>query len=257
MGGGQADKPAPPASLDLDSTAFLFDYDGVLADIVDDPREARPFQQVIECLQMLQAAAGGAVAVISGREIATLDDMLQPLKLPAAGIHGLQHRDAGGIVKEPQLDSGKVDKVQQRLEDFARSREGLMVERKTASVALHYRRRPELADECRELVEQIAAEDDALRLLAGKMVFELKIGHRTKGDAIEDFMKEAPFRGRRPVFVGDDVTDEDGFAVLPKWDGISIKVGPGQTAARFRVPDTAQFRFWLKRLCTRAGAEAR
>ena len=257
---GQAEpsRPAPPADLDPAVVAWFFDYDGTLADIVDDPTEARPSPEVVRCLGLLQAAAQDAVAVISGREIATLDEFLRPLQLPAAGIHGLQRRSADGTLHEARPDRRVLDDVVARLEHFAGTHPGVTVEIKAASAALHYRRRPQMQAACLALAREVAAAAPQLNVVTGKMVVELKLGHRTKADAIRDFMAEPPFRGRRPVFIGDDVTDEDGFAVLAEWDGISIKIGPGETKACYRFADTRAFREWLGRLCARLdGGQAR
>ncbi len=250
----RAAKAAPPVDLDATAVAWFFDFDGTLAEIVDDPTEARPYPEVARCLGILQVAAAGAVAVVSGREIATLDELMHPLHLPAAGIHGLQRRSADGTVHETDADTRLLGSLVDKLADFARERPGVTVETKAASAALHYRRRPDMENACLALAEEIAAREPKLHLVRGKMVAELKQGHRTKADAIRDFMNEPPFRGRRPVFVGDDVTDEDGFVALGEWGGISVKIGPGETKAGYRLADTRAFRAWLARICT--GLEA-
>jgi trehalose 6-phosphate phosphatase len=128
---------------------------------------------------------------------------------------------------------------------MATSHDGLIVERKRSSVALHFRRRPELADACEALVRDLAEQAGGVSLLAGKMVFELKLSGRTKGDLVTAFMGEMPFAGRRPVFFGDDVTDEDAFRALPQWNGVSVKIGEGDTAADHRLPDPAALHAWI------------
>lgn len=230
-----------------EETAFFFDFDGTLADIVDDPSAARIDPPVLEALASLQEISGGAVAVISGREIAALDGFLAPLRLPLGGSHGSERRGADGRLQRVAADGRVVERVAAALDDVARHHDGLLVERKRLSVALHYRRRQDLESLCRAIARDLAISH-GLALLDGKMVVELKVSGRTKGDLIDDFMAESPFRGRQPVFFGDDVTDEDAFRVLPRWVGIGVKVGAGPTAARLRIANPGALQVWLLRM---------
>jgi trehalose 6-phosphate phosphatase len=238
-------KPAPPIAIDPATTAFFFDFDGTLAGIVDDPHAVSVEPRILDALQALHLASGGAAAVVSGRSIEQLDRMLHPLRLPAAGVHGLERRDAEGYVSRVEIDPDAFAHLQERIAKFVKEHPGLLAEVKPGSIALHYRKRPELASACRTLAAQLAGENSRLRVLHGKMVVEMKLAGRTKADAIGDFMAEPPFAGRRPLFVGDDVTDEDGFAVLERWDGFSIKIGREDTRAAFRLPDISAFHEWL------------
>lgn len=246
--------PFPLPDIDLASTAFFFDFDGTLAAIVDDPSAVTVDQQVIEALKAIRAAAAGAVAIVSGRSIRQLDDMLRPLRLPAAGVHGLERRRADGSVSRVQVDADAMMRVRTRAEALVRRYPGLLAEEKPGSVALHYRRRPELAAACLDLAEDLAADDGRVRVLRGKMVVEIKLADRTKADAIAEFMDEPPFAGRTPLFAGDDVTDEDGFAAVERLHGISIKIGSEETRAAHRVPDIARFHDWLVRLAAASAA---
>jgi trehalose 6-phosphate phosphatase len=243
-------------SLPPSRTAFFLDFDGTLAEIVDDPLAVSIGDDVLEALARLSAASDGALAVVSGREIATLDGFLSPLRLPLGGAHGTERRDARGKIHRVEVDDRAIDRLAMELDRFAAVENGLLVERKRTSVALHYRRRPDLEERCRHLARSLVSQADGIAVLEGKMVVELKLSGRTKGDLIADFMAEEPFRGRRPVFFGDDVTDEDGFASLPRWSGISVKVGEGATAAAFRIRDPAALHAWLKRLAGSAGEPA-
>ena len=121
----------------------------------------------------------------------------------------------------------------------------LLLEDKGASLALHYRGSPELASHVHRTLRRSLAPDEGYELQPGKMLLEVRPEGRDKGTAIDDFMAEAPFAGRVPVFVGDDLTDEHGFAVVERLGGWTVKVGPGRTAARFRLPDPAAVRQWL------------
>jgi len=238
--------PATPPAFDPARTAFFFDFDGTLVDIAEDPQAVELRPEVRDHLDAIHRATGGATAVISGRPIHELDTFLSPLRLAVAGVHGLERRSADGIVTSVEVDDDLIREIARPIEAFARENEGLIAERKSGSVALHYRQRPDLEEACRALAAALQDRDSRLRLLHGKMVVELKAGGRTKGDAIADFMAELPFRGRVPVFAGDDVTDEDGFRMLARWNGISIKVGEGATAATCRVANPAAFRDWLQ-----------
>ena len=238
-------------SLPPMKTAFFFDFDGTLASIVDDPRAVAIDADVLRALAGLHTASGGALAVVSGREIATLDGFLSPLCLPLGGAHGSERRDAAGALHRVEVAQGSIERLAEELDRLAATEDGLLVERKRASVALHYRRRPDLEASCRGMARDLAALSDGVSVLEGKMVVELKLSGRTKGDLIADFMAEAPFHGRRPIFFGDDVTDEDAFGVLPRWDGLSVKIGDGPTAAGYRIPDPAALHAWL---IGRAGA---
>jgi trehalose 6-phosphate phosphatase len=228
-------------------TAFFFDFDGTLASIVEDPRAVSIDAEVLRSLTRLHAASGGALAVVSGREIAALDGFLAPLRLPLGGAHGSERRDAGGTLHRVAVAGGTIERLAGELDRLAATEAGLLVERKRTSVALHYRRRPDLEALCRQKARALAAAGEGVFLLEGKMVVELKLSGRTKGDLIADFMAEEPFRGRRPIFFGDDVTDEDAFGALPRWNGVSVKIGDGPTAATCRIPDPAALHAWLRR----------
>ncbi len=223
----------------LDGNAALFlDFDGTLAAIA-----RRPDAVVVEAwVQPLLAAArqrlGGAVAVVSGRPLA-------PLVLPAAGVHGVERRDAAGSVRV-QAGVPPHDLVH-AAEALAARHEGLLVERKPSALALHYRARPELETLCAQtLLGAARAHREAWTVLLGKCVVEVKPLRASKGEAVRDFLAQPPFAGRVPVFVGDDATDEDGFAAVQAAGGCGIKVGPGPSGARCRLDDPAAVRDWLR-----------
>jgi trehalose 6-phosphate phosphatase len=191
-------------------------------------------------LQDLQDYLHGAVAVISGRPIAQIDDFLQPLRLAVAGVHGAERRGADG--KMHLLDTHPLDHVEEAARLLAARHPGLLVESKRGSLALHYRLAPELEDDCVLAMQQAVAESPGITMLRGKMVVEAKPGGASKGRAIEDFLAEAPFAGRTPVFIGDDITDEVGFSTVQRLGGLGIKVGEGATVAWRRLPDPAALR---------------
>lgn len=207
-------------------------------------------------LMELFDASSGAVAIITGRDIACIDHFLDPVRLPVAGVHGLTRRDANGQLHQPEFDLAALDAIERSLSALTSRESGLLLERKVGAIALHYRQRPELEDECREAMEHAANGFPAVTLRRGKMVIEA-IGHSgNKGVAIESFLKEQPFLGRAPVFAGDDLTDEDGFAFVNDRSGVSIKVGLGDTAARYRVEDREALLIWLNTLIAKTGKKS-
>ncbi|TWH01122.1 trehalose 6-phosphatase [Mesorhizobium sp. J18] len=231
-------------------TALFLDFDGTLAEIVDHPEEVSVHSDIISALERLCGTTGGAVAIVTGRAIQDIDHFLVPLKLPVAGVHGLERRAANGAITSATTNSEALLEVSRRLERLQSEIAGTQLERKPGSVAFHYRKRPELAEECIAAVHHAIEGMEGLQILHGKMVVEVKAGRATKADAIAEFMHEEPFEGRIPVFAGDDVTDEDAFGEIARRGGISIKIGGGDTTAGFRVAGTEDFRNWLLSLAT-------
>lgn len=193
---------------------------------------------LVSLLGRLADRFGGALALISGRSIANLDALFAPLRLPTAGVHGLERRGADAVVHRTNA-AALLAPLRAPLEAFAQAHAGLLLEDKGPSLALHYRQMPGCAAEAEALLRALV--DDAapdLELKRGKMVLEVKPTDADKGTAIAAFLAEAPFAGRRPVFIGDDVTDEDGFALVNARGGLSIRVGAaGESHARYSLPD--------------------
>jgi len=248
-----AGKATPLASLDYtglepENTAIFLDFDGTLADIAERPDEVSVPPATLETLTRLQRSTQGALAIITGRSIADIDRFLAPLSLPVAGVHGMERRGADGLQMVAAVDEVEFSAVRERLQTFADAHPGLLLELKQGSMALHYRQRPDLGDACIAAVHTALNGVDGFHVLHGKMVVEVKGGKASKADALSAFMEEGPFRGRVPLFAGDDVTDEDAFREITRINGISIKIGAGSTAAIFRTEGTASFRNWLGQL---------
>lgn len=228
--------------------ALFLDVDGTLVAICDRPEDVRLDRELRACLGGIQAHGGGALALVSGRRIAELDRLFAPLRLPAAGLHGLEHRGADGRVVATG-EAGALDHLRAPLQDFAGRYPGVWVEDKGRGLALHFRQAPAAAADAQALVQGLAAgEAGALRVLSGKMVIEIKPAQADKGSAVAAFMAEPPFAGRIPVVLGDDVTDEDAFAEVNARGGLSIRVGPGESVAARRLPDEVAVADWLARL---------
>jgi trehalose 6-phosphate phosphatase len=238
--------------------AFFLDVDGTLLDHAPHPRDVSVGQDLRRLLEALRAASDGAVAMISGRSVEDLDALFAPLRLPAAGQHGMERRSAIGERHRHAPSLRHLVRAAAALVRLTAAHDGLVFENKGMTLALHYRRAPDLRalveGEMRRIAESIGQE---FELQAGKFVLELKPSGRDKGSAIAEFMAEAPFAGRLPVFLGDDLTDEYGFEIVNGLEGHSIKVGPGTTRARWRLADAAAVRSWLGEYARRfAGARA-
>ena len=227
--------------------AFFLDLDGTLLEIEETPDAVGAGPDENRLLKELVASAGGAVAVISGRALARIDQILAPLVLPAAGQHGAERRDARGVRHRHRFPANVLRPVAVGIRSFAAQHQGLVFEDKGASVALHYRKAPQLARAAQAAVRDAAGPlGEQVEVQDGKMVVELKPAGCDKGKAIAQFMQEAPFAGRTPVFIGDDVTDEYGFRVVNAMGGHTVKVGDGPSVARWRLENPASTRAWLQ-----------
>jgi len=225
-----------------DGDALFLDFDGTLAEIREHPDAVRLPRESARAATALAARLGGAVAVISGRDLRDLDGRV-PVSLWRIGRHGLEVRAPG----EAAGDNGEqpAAPVLGALEAVTASHPGVWLERKGPIVALHFRAVPEAAVACLEAARRAAALVPDHVVQSGKMVVEVKPRAANKGRAVRAMMEQPPFRGRRPVVVGDDATDEDAFAVANELGGITVKVGDGATCATLRAPDPQAVRDWL------------
>lgn len=242
-----------PDLSDSDRIALFLDFDGTLVAIADRPDEVKLDLSTRRALMHLDTLLGGAIAIITGREIAAVDRFLDPLRLSIAGVHGLTRRDAQGQMHRPAVDGGFAAAIEQALHPLLQDHPALFLEYKYGAVALHYRSHPELEQACIALMEAAVDELPGIELKRGKMVVEAKAVGGNKGAAIADYLNEQPFAGRRAVFAGDDVTDEDAFALVNARDGVSIKVGAGETNATYRAAGTGEFLDWLRQLPAKLG----
>jgi trehalose 6-phosphate phosphatase len=234
----------PPPPLAKDCALFL-DIDGTLAELAHAPDAVHIDQELASALPRLVRELGGALALVTGRAITSADRLFPGLKLPMAGQHGCERRDASGSIHMHTPRKDAYARLCKLLKGLAKRHPQLMLEVKSASLALHYRSTPALASHVHRTLRRSLRKNEGYRLQPGKMLLEVKPDGRDKGTAIDDFMAEAPFAGRLPVFVGDDLTDEHGFATVERLGGWTIKVGPGRTEARFRLADVAAVEQWL------------
>jgi trehalose 6-phosphate phosphatase len=246
----RSDLSVPPHLRTWDDVAILLDVDGTLLDIAPTPQEVCVPDSLRRTLAALSKRLGGALALVSGRALSDLDKLFAPLRLPTIGGHGAEMRpSAGGEAVAGRALPLDPD-FKHALKDVAERHPGVLVEDKGYAVALHFRQAPReglaLAHEARRLCKDWG--DPSIALLVGKAVIEIKGAGFDKGMAVRELMRHPPFAGRRPIFVGDDITDEDAFAVLPEFDGHAISVGRKLVGIDDVLQSPADVRQWLERL---------
>ena len=233
----------PPADA---RWAFFLDVDGTLLEIADRPAAVQVDLELLELIGRLLQASGGALALVSGRSISDLEDLLGAQHMPLAGQHGLERRDADGRLWIHAAPPAAKCAIKEAFAPVLARHAGLLLEDKGLTLALHYRRAPHLAAYAHRLMARLMLEaGGGLELQKGKRVIEIKPAGIDKGTAVAEYLAELPFRGRLPVFIGDDLNDEHGFAEVNLIGGVSIKVGPGRSCAAYRLPGIAAVRHWL------------
>lgn len=248
--------PTATDKLNPDDIALFLDVDGTLLGIRDDPSAVFADAKMIGTLAQCFDRLDGAMALVSGRSVAEIDRMFAPAVFPVAGSHGSELRFHRGETVRA-AEQGLPQEISARLEAFAARHDGLLLEKKPGGVSLHYRRAPALQAECRQLAEKLLGQlGDSFRLISGKMVFEIAPSAHDKGAAIRTFLQEPPFARRTPVFLGDDVTDEDGFRVVNALGGMSVRIGDIEhSEARYQLADVTAVEHWLREAIL-AGAPA-
>jgi len=227
--------------------ALFLDVDGTLLEIAATPHAVKVPPTLRNQLRQAAKRADGALALISGRSLQELDRLFAPCVFPAAGQHGLERRDANGKISRPGIDRKFLRQARDALTQLQARQIGLFLEDKGTSLAMHYRLAPHSKSLVQEVMRDLVAPlHDRFELRAGKCVVELAPKGYSKRLAIEAFMSELPFAHRTPVFVGDDATDEDGFAAVNALNGYAVRVGSTQaTAARYCFDDVSAVISWL------------
>jgi trehalose 6-phosphate phosphatase len=246
----EAARSAPPAPAG--DWALFLDVDGCLLDFAAAPDDVRVPEGLVDAIAAWARRLDGAVALVSGRSLDTLDALFPALRgLPAAGLHGLERRDGRGHRQAPPAPPAALADIAAEARRIAEGYPGAIVETKGPNLALHWRQAPQAAQALRALASAALPRLPGYRLQAGDHVVELRPGGDVdKGSAILAFLAEAPFRGRVPVFLGDDLTDERGFAAINARGGISVLVGDrADSAARHALRDPAAVRAWLAATC--------
>jgi trehalose 6-phosphate phosphatase len=239
-------------AVPLPTTAWclFLDVDGTLLELADHPGAVFVDPELKELLARLRSAANGAVALVSGRTIADLDRLFSDPTLLVAGMHGCERRDANGELHVAPVALGQLSEVRAGLQRLAARHPGLLLEDKGAALALHFLQARELEHELRAEVSLLVAPlVPHFTLLDGHAVLEVKPAAHTKDSAVSAYMEEAPFRGRQPIFIGDDQTDYGGFAAVRRFDGLAVAVG-SRVKAEWWLPGPAAVRQWLAELTT-------
>jgi trehalose 6-phosphate phosphatase len=233
----------PPASL---KWCLFLDVDGTLIELTDSPLDTFATPELKTLLGQVAERLGGAVALVSGRSIGYLDGLFAPLRLPAAGLHGVERRKATGAMHGASFVDTQLTQVRSAVNVWVQEHPGTSVEDKGRTIAVHYRMAPEWEADARHALAAIAKPlGSNYHIQEGSMVLEIKPRGFTKATAIRAFMTEPPFSGRTPVFVGDDLTDQDGFQIVEDHGGISIAVGD-RVRAQFHLENPAAVRTWLQ-----------
>jgi len=226
--------------------ALFLDFDGTLVDIVERPDAVVVDPSLPDILDRLQARLGGALAIVSGRPIAFLDQHFLPHRFDMAGLHGLEQRIAGELQLCDPDEHPQLRRMIGRLKETVAGKPGILIEDKGCSVAVHWRLAPQEKEfalaTAQAAVEALGSE---YRLQHGKAVAEILPSAAGKGKVIERFLHAAPYKGRRPVFVGDDLTDENGFKTVNARGGLSVRIGAGETLAKVRLGTPADLRHCL------------
>jgi trehalose 6-phosphate phosphatase len=238
--------------------ALFLDFDGTLVEIAERPEAVVVEPGLSDTLAALRDGLGGALALVSGRSIRTLDGFLDPHRFDAAGLHGVEYRLVGRLSPCRPEEHPKLRAAIASLPERLPPHPGVLVEDKGCSVVLHWRLAPEHEDEVMRvatgLAEAVGAE---YRLQRGKAVAEILPARASKGGIIEFFLDQPPFAGRKPIFVGDDTTDHAAFAVLPDFKGIGYSVGGIVPGASFNFDGPKDVRMWLEDMSRGVPVEAR
>ncbi|MGA2399641.1 MAG: trehalose-phosphatase [Steroidobacteraceae bacterium] len=233
---------APAASRDF---GLFLDVDGTLVELQETPADVVVGESLKSLLVEVSRRLQGAVALVSGRSIETLDALFEPLEFPAAGLHGVERRSASGARRGASYRDSALAGARATLTAFVESHPGTLLEDKGRALALHFRLAPEFETGARQAVSAAVHElASEYHVQEGKMVLEIKPSAFTKATAIGEFLEEAPFAGRRPVVVGDDLTDQAGFRLVEGLGGISIAVGH-RVQGQWRLDNPAAVRRWL------------
>jgi trehalose 6-phosphate phosphatase len=233
--------------FETSEAAFFLDFDGVLVALADTPDGIEVKPEVPRLLSQLHESTDGAVAIVSGRAVADIRRFLPDFPGVVVGSHGAEIDRGHGPERMVDPDPGSVAALRKIVEGFAHTDPAYIAEPKPMGAVLHFRRKPELRGAAYHMLDAAMQEFEGFHIHHSKMAFEIRPDGVGKENAVEALMQEAPFAGRRPVYFGDDVTDELALEWVGEQGGVSCKVGDGQTAARCRLRDPAAVRSALAR----------
>ena len=233
---------------DIQQLALFLDVDGTLYEIENSPSLIKPCFKLQKKLQTIRNRLGGALALVSGRSLDDLDRIFENDKISVAGNHGAQLRDTLRL-KEYQADSGKIKGIAYKISELLNGKKNIEIENKGSNLTIHFRNSTIDRREINRIIMELVKCDPSLTFLKGKEVLEVKPLSHNKGTAISYFMKTKPFIKRRPIFIGDDVTDEDGFETVNKKGGWSVRVGNyRRSKAKFFLPNVKSVHEVMKQL---------
>jgi trehalose 6-phosphate phosphatase len=247
--------PSPPLPAAGERWALFLDVDGTLLEFADDPRSVTASPLLIALLHELHAALDGALALVSGRTLAELDRVFESPAWTLVGLHGLDLRHADGIRRQFPVAAADQQGMRAAVHELAREFPGVHREAKGVAAALHCRQVPEQFPRLLAAAQDVARGLPGYELQPGNLVVEFKPSGTDKGRAVAELLHRAPFTGRRPVYLGDDLTDERAFALVNAVDGLSIRVGWREpSAARCTLPGPQAVQEWLRGVLAAGGA---
>lgn len=234
-----------PPAIDPRTHALFLDFDGTLVDLVDDPDDVALAADRVARLEEMSERLSGALAIVSGRRIADLDRFLAPLAFAAAGVHGLERRRRPDGETEFLLQPEALDPVRDALAPTLEANQRLRLEDKGTALVLHYRTAPDLAAAAKSAMRHAVEGRVDLVVMDGDNIVEVHPAGMDKGRALADFLSAPPFKGRIPVYLGDDTTDEFALKSVSEQGGVAIKVGSKESVAEYRLADVADVHHWL------------
>ena len=233
---------------DIQQLALFLDVDGTLYEIENSPSLIKPCFKLQKKLQTIRNRLGGALALISGRSLDDLDRIFENDKISVAGNHGAQLRDTLRL-KEYQADPGKIKGIAHKIYELLDEQKNIEFENKGSNLTVHFRNSTIDRKEINKIIKELVKSEPKLTFLKGKEVLEVKPLSHNKGTAISYFMSTKPFIKRRPIFIGDDVSDEDGFETVNKKGGWSVRVGNNKRSkANFFLPNVKSVHEMMKQL---------
>ncbi|KIT17521.1 trehalose-phosphatase [Jannaschia aquimarina] len=226
---GAFDLPPP------EETALLLDFDGTLVEIAERPMEVRVSDRVVRLLDRAQERLQGRIALISGRTIEDLEHFLPSFDGPLVGIHGTEYRIEGEREVSAKVDAAIVSRLHRLVEDFVALRPEFVAETKPSGVVLHYRQAEDKAAHVMKFMEALACAAQGFKLQPALMAYEIKPEGVGKDTAVQHLMELPAFEGHKPIYAGDDLTDEAGIKAAQALGGLGIKIGDAESAARHRL----------------------
>lgn len=240
----RAPLPSPPERL-LEQASLFLDFDGTIVEIASRPDAVKVEVRLQHLMSTLSTRLKDRIAIVSGRSAGQIRDLFGQPAFAISGSHGIELHWPDGRIITPAVD-GQREAILVELSALERAHPGIIVEEKPFGIALHYRLAPHMENECWRLAKHIATLT-GYSLQAGKMVVELVTAGANKGNAVQAFMRQPPMAGTRPVFIGDDDTDESGFLMAAQLGGVGVLVGaPRPTAATFGLANVDQTLRWLE-----------